>query len=92
MKTFVISICGYVLGFITQLAASVSDALLRASYLVAEQLTPQKLEAELAQNSMQKSTDSPKPVSSGSDSGDSPLSFVSMLKAVNGHTGCMNFA
>jgi hypothetical protein len=51
--------------------------------LVAEVLTPQKLEAELEQNIAHKVTDSAKPVSIGSGSGESALSFVSMLKAIN---------
>lgn len=56
---------------------------MRIVNMVAEVLTQQKLDIELAEHSMHKVTDSAKPVSIGSGSGDSPLSFVSMLKAIN---------
>jgi hypothetical protein len=56
---------------------------MRIAYLVAEDLTPQKLDVELAQNVAHKVTDCRKPVSIGSDSDESALSFVSMLKAIN---------
>jgi hypothetical protein len=91
MKMFFKSVLHYVAMALTAMAACVCDALLRISYAVAEQLTPQKLEMELAQSLVRGISDKPKPVI-GSGSGDSPLSFVSMLKAVNGHTGCVNYA
>jgi hypothetical protein len=91
MKKLLISCFTYMIGVISALAVSVFDALLRVSYIAAERLTPQKLDIELTQSSMQKSTGSAKPII-GSGSGDSPLIFVSMLKAVNGHTSCINCA
>jgi hypothetical protein len=92
MKMFFKSVLHYVAIALTAMTALVCDALLRISYAVAEQLTPQKLEMELAQSLVRGISDKPKSVSIGSGSGDSPLSFVSMLKAVNGHTGCVNYA
>lgn len=70
-------------GAFMAMAAFACEVLLRVSAIVAESLTPQKLEVELAQNVAHKVTDSSKPFSIGSGSGDSPLSFVSMLKAIN---------
>ena len=70
-------------GAFMAMAAFACEVFLKVSEVVAEALTPQKLEVELAQNVAQKITDSRKPVSIGSGSGDSPLSFVSMLKAIN---------
>lgn len=64
-------------------ASVAAELSMRIVSLAAEQLTPQKLEAELAQNVAHKFADNRKPVSIGSGSGDSPLSFVSMLKAIN---------
>jgi len=64
-------------------AAFVGDVFLLAADMVAEHLTPKKLEIEVAQNAMQKVTNDRKLVSSGRDSGDSAIGFVSMLKAVN---------
>jgi hypothetical protein len=73
---------------IMSMAALAGELLLKVSDLVSAELTPQKLEIEVAQNAMQKVADSRKPVSIGSGSGDSPLSFVSMLKAINSRSFC----
>lgn len=64
-------------------ASYASELFLFAVERVSAELTPQKLDFELAQNVAHKAADSAKPVSIGGDSGDSPLSFVSMLKAIN---------
>lgn len=80
----------YLRSFVTVIALSImsmavlaGEVLLKASNLVSAELTPQKLEVELAQNVAHKITDNRKPVSIGSGSGDSPLSFLAMLKAIN---------
>jgi hypothetical protein len=65
------------------MASYASELFLFAVDRVSVELTPQKLEAELAQNVAHKVTDSRKPVSFGSGSGESALDFVSMLKAIN---------
>jgi len=85
----------YLRSFVTAIALSImsmaalaGEVLLKVSNLVSAELTPQKLEAELAQNVAHNITDSRKPVSIGSDSGDSPLNFVAMLKAINSRSFC----
>lgn len=65
------------------MASFASEVFLIAVRNVSAELTPQKLDVELAQNVAHKVTDSAKPVSVGSGSGESALSFVSMLKAIN---------
>lgn len=77
------SIFACVASAVMAFASFVAELPIRIACLVAEDLTPQKLDIELAQHSAQKATSDRKPVSIGSGSGDSPLSFVSMLKAIN---------
>ena len=70
--------------------ASVCAMALDILSLAQNQETMQKLDAELAQNVSHKVTDCRKPVSIGSGSGDSPLSFVSMLTAINSRSFTAN--
>jgi len=70
-------------GALMAMAASSVEWFFIAVDRVSAELNTQKLEAELAQNVAHKVTDNRKPVSIGGGSGDSPLSFVSMLKAIN---------
>lgn len=65
------------------MAAFSGELFLIAVDRVSAELTPQKLDAELEQNIAHKVTSDRKPVSIGSGSGESALSFVSMLKAIN---------
>lgn len=78
-RSFIVAIGAAVMA----MANFVAEFPMRIINLVAEELTPQKLDVELAQHSAQKVTDCRKPVSIGSGSGESALSFVSMLKALN---------
>jgi len=78
-RSFIVAIACTVMA----LVSFVVELPMRIAYLVAEDLTPQKLDVELAQHSAQKVTSDRKPVSIGSGSGESALSFVSMLKAIN---------
>jgi len=78
-RSFILSIGAAVMA----MASFACELFLIAVNQVSAELTPQKLEAELEQNIAHKVTDNRKPVSIGGGSGDSPLSFVSMLKAIN---------
>lgn len=78
-RSFMVAIASAIMA----VASFAGELLLFAVDRFSAELTPQKLEVELAQNVAHKVTDNRKPVSIGGGSGDSPLSFVSMLKAIN---------
>lgn len=68
------------------LASAFASVMLRVVDIVASEHTLAKAEAEIAHNKAIKVTDSKAPKSIGSGSGDSPLSFVQMLTAINGRS------
>lgn len=78
-RIFIFSISAAVMA----MASFACELFLIAVNQVSGELTPQKLEAELEQNIAQESPTNNGKSFIGSGSGDSPLSFVSMLKAIN---------
>lgn len=78
-RSFMVAIASAIMAMVS----FASELFLIAVDRVSEELTPQKLEVELAQSVAHKVAANRNRLWIGGNSGDSPLSFVSMLKAIN---------
>ena len=85
-RSFMVAMAGALMA----IAAFASELFFIAVARVNPEFTPQKLDAQLAQNVANKVYDAGKPVSVGVKSDNHTLGFVSMLKAINSRSFTAN--